>query len=396
MRNKGLIAGGLIIAMLAVCVLSVVVVAVPFMGLSREGVRFRWFAFDRYSSEATEEQRFTMDTPAQLRVENDFGEVVVTAGNTDEIVVSIRKTAWGSTQAEADEARAAMNVILTHTGNALTVRYENPSQMVIVGDVRASRVDFDITVPVSSAVAVTTSAGRIRLEGTTGEANLKTDFGRIDVGEVTGQLTARTNSGEIIARQIEAGDETINLQSDFGGVELEAAQAETVELDSSSGTLTLKEVTAQKEIIAQTDFGGIDLEGVSGPAYDLKTNSGRITVDGAAGKLKAYTDFGDIDVTQAEAVTLDLKTNSGSIDFSGSLGEGPHSARTDFGSVTLRIPQDAALTVDLKTDFGKINTAFPVTVSGDTENRIAGDLNGGGEALTVKTNNGNISLQVLK
>lgn len=396
MRNRTLIAGGLMVAMLAVCALSVAAVAVPFLELSREGVRFRWFAFDRFSAEATEEQRFTTATPAQLRVNNNNGEVIVTAGDTDEIVVSIRKTAWGSTQAEADEALRALNVILTQTGNTLTVRYERPSQVVIVGDIRPSRVDLEITVPLSTAVEVDTNLGHIRLEGTTGDAQLKTDFGRIDVEDVTGALTAQTNSGEIIARRIEAGDEIINLNSDFGGIELEAAQAKRVEVDSSSGTLTLTDVTAQKDVVAQTDFGGIDLEDVQGSAYDLKTNSGRITVQGAAGKLKAYTDFGDIEVTQAEAVTLDLKTNSGSLDFSGSLGEGPHSARTDFGSVTLRLPADSALTVDLKTDFGKINTDFPVTVSGDVENRIAGDLNGGGEELVVKTNSGNISLQVLK
>lgn len=396
MRYQKLIAGGLILTMLGICVLSVLVVAVPLAELSRAGIRLRAFAFDRFSSEATEEQRFTVNAPAQLRVENEFGEVTVTAADTQEIVVSMRKTAWGATQAEADEARAAMDVVLTQTGNTLTVRYESPSQMVLVGEVRASQVDFDITVPISTAVEVDTHSGRISLDGTTGEANLKTDFGRIEAVEVTGPLTAQTNSGEIIARQIEADAETISLRSDFGGIELEDAQADRVELDSSSGTLTLTDVTVENEVHAETDFGRIELEAVSGAVYDLKTNSGRITVDGAAGKLKAHTDFGDITVTDAEAVTLDLKSNSGSLNFSGSLGEGPHTVRTDFGAVTLAIPADATLTVDLKTDFGKIRSDFPITVSGEVENRLAGNVNGGGEALTVTTNNGNISLQVLK
>ena len=91
----------------------------------------------------------------------------------------------------------------------------------------------------------------------------------------------------------------------------------------------------------------------------------------------------------AQSVTLDLKTNSGKVQFSGSLGEGPHHVKSDFGEVNITLPADSKLNVDLKTDFGGISSDIPLTVTldGSTDkNHQVGTMNGGGDQLTVTTN----------
>ena len=151
----------------------------------------------------------------------------------------------------------------------------------------------------------------------------------------------------------------------------------------------------------QNDFGDIELTQAMAGSYDLHTNSGAITVDGAKGKLKAYTDFGNIEITNAKSVTLDIKTNSGNIEFSGSLGAGPHNVKSDFGNIDLALPTDAKLDVDLKTDFGKIRSDLPITVtltesSSSEEDQIVGAINGGGDELIVNTNSGGINITAIK
>ena len=82
--------------------------------------------------------------------------------------------------------------------------------------------------------------------------------------------------------------------------------------------------------------------------------------------------------------------------FSGTLGAGPHSLTSDFGNVTLTVPANTAADLDLSTGFGNIHTTLPVTSSGDiSRQHWAGALNGGGPRVTMKTSNGNISLDAL-
>ncbi|HMV97928.1 MAG TPA: DUF4097 family beta strand repeat-containing protein, partial [Anaerolineales bacterium] len=70
-----------------------------------------------------------------------------------------------------------------------------------------------------------------------------------------------------------------------------------------------------------------------------------------------------------------------------------------FGTIDISLPADVKLTVDLKTDFGKIKSELPVTViltdgARSDGDQIAGDINGGGEQLTVQANSGNITIRV--
>jgi len=163
--------------------------------------------------------------------------------------------------------------------------------------------------------------------------------------------------------------------------------------------VSLVKINIAREIFVKDDFGDIELEQAFGASYDLHANSGSITVDGAKGKLKADSDFGNITISNAQSVTLTIETNSGTVEFSGSLGAGPHFIKSDFGGIDISLPADVKFTVDLKTDFGNIKSDLPITVtlngsSSSDGDQIVGDINGGGEQLTVQANSGNINIKV--
>ena len=396
MRYKWMVVGGLVLALVALCAGIIAVSWFSVARLRASGVNWRVFSADTVSAEADEEQRFTVNRPAVLSVENSAGEITVTGGEGDEIVVAAHKTAWGATQTEAEAALAALKVTITQNGNAVTVRVEQPEKIVIVGSSRSDTVDFTISVPTETAVSASTSFGDAALSGTTGDADLKTDFGEVNVHDVKGSVTAESSSGAIEAKRVGAEGQTLKLETSFGKIVLEDAAAAEVSLNSNSGEIELTRVEATGAVSVKTDFGAVTLEQVTADVYDLRTNSGKITLHGAHGAVKAHTDFGDVEVTEAGDADLDLSSNSGSIHFSGSLGEGPHTVKTDFGSIQLALPEKAALTFDLKTSFGKIKSAFPITTSGDLENdHWRGTINGGGASLTAQTNSGDISLDIL-
>jgi len=122
MRFKWLMVGALSLALLALCA---GIVAVSWFGIARQqagGVSWRLFSADTVSAEADEEQRFVVSGPAVLSVENLAGDIIVTGGEGSEIVVKAHKTGWGSDQADAQAALAALKVNITQDGSTVTVR----------------------------------------------------------------------------------------------------------------------------------------------------------------------------------------------------------------------------------------------------------------------------------
>jgi len=171
------------------------------------------------------------------------------------------------------------------------------------------------------------------------------------------------------------------------------SQIQAVEIRSTNGKITLENVDIEDRVTIHNDFGDQTLNAVDASAYDLKTQNGKIKVDKARGSIMAQSDFGDVEVLNVENGTIDLSSTNGAVTFSGSLAGGPHKVASDFGNITLTLPSETALNVDLQTGFGKISSEFEITVSGALDdNHWIGKFNGGGEELTVKTNNGNITI----
>jgi len=425
----------LIVALALVCVgIGAVVFFVVNGGLPTNN------PFDRRNISSVVEESKTLKVdatkPLTLKVLDDAGAVTVTGGDVETVQVKAIKTAYDSSQARADAEVKNIKYTIEQTGGTITLKYELPKSVNFSNNVNT--VDFIVTVPNEVTVNVDTNMGEVSVANTQGNVDVKNDFGDVTVENIEGALSVKTNSGKVTATSIVAGTENIDLSSDFGEVTLKKAGGKDISLDSNSGNITLSEVRATGNLTANTDFGNtkfengsadalhvetnsgkvsltklniskllfvkndfgdIELDQAMAGSYDMHTNSGDITVDGAKGKLKADTDFGNITITNAQSVTLTVETNSGTVEFSGTLGVGPHFVKSDFGGIDINLPTDVKLTVDLKTDFGKIKSELPVTViltdgARSDGDQIAGDINGGGEQLTVQANSGNINIRV--
>ncbi len=389
--------------------------------------------FNRSLLYAQAEETKTLNTtgPVTLTVHDDAGKVTVTGGEGKQVSVRVVKTGSAFTLPGAENDLKNIKYDIKQDGNSITLTYkiDNPN----LGD-HVDTVDFIVSVPSETSVDIEAQFGEVSVAGTDGTVKIVDKFGEVTVENIAGGVNVDTQSGQVNASSIDAGSDNIELTSGFGEVSLEKASAKDVRLDSSSGGLQMNEVQAsgsvemntdfgdarfesgsanelsvetnsgkvglktlsvQGAVTAKSEFGEISVERVTAASYDLQTNSGSITVDGVSGKVKAHSGFGSVTVQNAESVTLDLSTQSGSVVFEGSLGTGPHSLHSDFGEITMTIPADSALNVDLTTKFGSIQSDIPITVvlSGNTQKEHqTGTMNGGGEQLTVETDSGSISI----
>jgi len=427
----------LIVALALVCV---GIGAVVFFTANSGFLTNNPFDIRNISSTLEESKTLKVDTkkPLTLKVIDDAGGVTITGGDVDTVQIKAIKTAYDSTQARADAEVKTIQYSIEQNGGTITLKYQLPKSMNFNNNVNT--VEFVVTVPHEVVVDINTSFGKVNVSDTKGNVTVKNSFGDITIDNVEGALSVKTNSGEVTATSIVASDENIDLNSDFGTVTLKKAGGNTISLDSNSGAIVLSEVRATGEltlnsdfgsvsfengsadslhaetnsgkvtlqkinvdklIFVKDDFGDIDLDQAFGSSYDLHANSGAITVDGAKGKLKVDSDFGNITISNADSVTLTAETNSGAVEFNGSLGTGPHYIKSDFGNIDITLPADSKLNVDLKTDFGKIKSDLPITVmltesSNKEGDQINGNINGGGEQLTVQANSGAITIKTLK
>ncbi len=435
MKYKWLIAGVIILALLGLCAGTILVTWAALAPLRSSTFQWEVFKTNAISAEADEEQRYTVSGATTLSVKNSSGDVVVKGGEGQEVVIAMHKTAWGDSEQEAKADLEALKVTIEQDGNTISVKVVEPQVVTIAGVGRSDSVDFTITVPKETFVTAETGSGDLSLSDVRGDAGLYNGYGGITVRDLEGELKADTSSGKITASNVQAGEFVIDLHSDYGKITLEHASAGDVTISSSSGEISLTDVgaggdvslesgygrvafdtgsaasldagsssgevsltglTISNTVAANSGYGDLKVKKVSAEAFELTTSSGSITVDGVSGSLKAESGYGSLDISNGELVTLDLHTNSGSIEYSGSLGDGPHTISSDYGSIQLTIPEDSTLTFDLATDYGKVKSDLPVTLSGDLDvKHWIGTINGGGAELTVSTNSGDIRIEIL-
>lgn len=420
----------LIVALALVCV---GIGSVAFFAL--RGADFEFFNVPIVSATAEEAKSFKVDpeSPVTLRVDDDAGDVSVVGGDVEAVEVRIVKTGNAATEVKAQEHLQDIKVETRQNGNVISLTYKLDGPQTREVDT----VDFIVTVPTETTVEIENGFGVIDVSDLRGNLTISSSFGDVTVNNIDGALTLDNSSGEIRVANVEAGAQDVKVEADFGRINLQKVNGRDITVKSNSGTLDLTDVRATGDLSAASDFGNITIENgsaasvtvdsnsgrvsltrvtirgalvitcdfsdvelkqASAASYDIDSNSGTITVDGAKNTIKAHTDFGRVVIKNAQNATIDLRSNSGGIEFSGSLGEGPHTVQSDFGGVSLTLPADSALNVDLATDFGTISSDIPITVTlvgNSQKNRQEGTMNGGGPTLTVTTNNGPIDITAI-
>lgn len=420
------------LAMAGLCGLMILVVLFSFRGFGAPDFRTWHLSLDMHGQTASsdETKTFTISTPGNLVINNPYGFVTIKGTTGNEVKIRIQKDAHGFSKQNAEENLKKMIVNIEQDGNTINVNVPEPSGIVV----NYPFVDFTVEVPEDTAISVDNKMGDLNVKDVASDLLLQSSFGSVDVSDVkNGSVTVTSKAGSIKVQQVTSDEHPVELSSDFGNIDLIDARSsrvdvssnngevsftrvesngpisltnefgeitlretwgESLDIVSKNGSVNLKETRINNFISVQNDFGDINLDNVFPKTLDLQNKNGSIVLEQASGIITASTDFGSIEIKNGQDCGLNLSSRNGSISYEGSLGAGPHVLTSDFGSISLKLPSDSALTVDLKTEFGEINNMFEITTDGKVkEHHQTGMINGGGAILNIDVNNGSINLE---
>jgi DUF4097 and DUF4098 domain-containing protein YvlB len=167
------------------------------------------------------------------------------------------------------------------------------------------------------------------------------------------------------------------------------------------------------DLSVRTGDGSVEADSVNGNV-EVNTGDGSITVQGARGSIRFHTGDGSIEARGLDGRVdassgdghinvegrfdgLNIKTGDGSVTAragAGSKMNAAWSVYTGDGSVDIQIPGDLQADIDASTHDGHISLGLPLTMEGTfSSSKVHGKLNGGGQALTIRTGDGSIRLE---
>ena len=359
--------------------------------------------------ERTVSKQTSCEAGGTLDVVTQSGSITITGADTNECSVTAKIVGYAPTDEEAQELAEQVQIKLESSGDTLKVRADHPH----LTNNRSIAVSYEITAPRRLNVLC------------------QSDYGSLSTTNLKGEIKGKTSSGSIKAEQIEG---PLDLDTSYGSIDCKSIAGPTTLLRSSSGSLTATDLKGEAKFV--TSYGNITCDTFSGTGLDLKTESGKIAISNASfrnclantsygsvvcnhlkgNSIKLRSSSGGLDLTAIDAPTLDISTSYGSIKAneittakllassgSGSINIVCTSAtgadltaevKSSYGGIDFTAPPGFSGQVDLRTDYGSIHTALPITVSGEiTKTKVTGKIGEGNGLLRLQTGSGSITLK---
>ena len=348
----------------------------------------------------------------KLALENHYGSVTVIGADlpagTAEAVMT--KTAWAGTDAEARVF--LQQVFLTH-------QVENGRCKVGIAAPRdaAERltVDYEIKVPRTAPLEVTTTYGAVSATGTSGALNVHSTSGKVQVfapntdaaGETrlhshsgiikianwnlpAGSVFAETSSASIEASEVSG--ETVSLTSRSGDVEARAIHAGSLGVfESASGDLSVSNSTAKTRVHLRTQSGSASLTGTQAEQIQIETVSGDAHLRAVSGALTVKTISGNVDTSGSDSPAISLITVSGDTTWAlPSVFSGAFSGTTVSGDLCLTLPAGSDARIEMNTTSGSLALKVPATEIVTTERRVTGTVGGGVGSIRLQSVSGDL------
>ena len=301
--------------------------------------------------EGSFEKTLTVEQQTDVEIMSGSGSIEVRQGTAGrvEIRARIRAGDWGWSRsglsAQERVKRVEANPPVEQQGN--TVR---------IGDIKdpdlrdGVSISYDVTVPPGTALRSKSGSGSQRIEGVDGDLVVSTGSGSVNVRRSGGRVRASTGSGGVTAQ-------------DVGGA-----------FEASTGSGSIDGTGVKGPISARTSSGSIEVTQTGGGDVEASSSSGSIKVRGVQGAVRASTTSGSLAIEGQMARDWRLSSSS--------------------GHVTVSVPANQGFELDASSSSGRIDTDFPITVSGTIgKHALRGAARGGGPLLHVRTSSGGISIQ---
>ncbi len=280
-----------------------------------------WGSMDTYKEDFRSTHK--LSAGGVLSVEGFNGGIEILAGEGDSVELS------GTKYARLEENMKGIRIDVVDGAGSLRIKAIRPVENNCNCGVR-----FALRVPRRVKLEeIVSSNGSVRVEGTEGEARLRTSNGSIKVWKLKGDVTAKTSNASI-------------------------------ELLDTTG------------------------------AANLTTSNGRIKAEGVRGAFEAQTSNSSVDATIAEIEAgrgVRVTSSNGSLNLQfAKWNENALRASTSNSSINLRLPGAVNAELRASTSNGNVTTDYEITTSQFSKTKLSGRMGSGGPLIDLTTSNGNI------
>jgi hypothetical protein len=283
----------------------------------------------------------------------DLGSVEVDSWGSDEVKVTVTKTAETNSKSRAEEIFEDLELSFDQDSDGVKVFAEYHGPRGWWGERRRLRLRFEVLVPKVFNLDVNTSGGSIQVTDLIGSSDLNTSGGSITIGKVDGPVNAKTSGGSIKVQE------------------------------------------ARGHILAHTSGGSIFIGETAG-SVNAKTSGGGITLDGVTGDTDAFTSGGSLNLKNLNGNVM-AGTSGGSIyaELTGKIDR-DCTLKTSGGSIRVFLQRNSSIDLDAHTSGGHVETDFPITMQGVIKkSALKGKINDGGPLITLRTSGGSIYIKEL-
>ena len=232
-----------------------------------------------------------------------------------------------------------------------------------------------------------TQGGHIQVDDVSGDLTAFTAGGHINTGRIYGEASLQSGGGHIRSAEI---DGRADLATEGGNITVGKA-SKVVTVKTGGGQIDFGEVHGS--VRAQTGGGGIRVLYVAGP-MDVESSGGSICLTRVSGSVKAATDSGTI--------TAWINPDNAKKDDETVSLPGASQLTSGDGDIVVFLPKKLAVNIEVIVEQGgarriEADPALALQVAKFSSNSGAvkawTSLNGGGSLLRLKTTGGRIKLQ---
>ncbi|HTA24240.1 MAG TPA: DUF4097 family beta strand repeat-containing protein [Terriglobales bacterium] len=370
------------------------IIMVVFLGLlATQASRFNWGElrdhmdiddsdFTFFGQKYTYEDRLAEAFPAgsALHVNDIRGAVSVSAGDDDQIHVSVHKRINAESSSEADKWNAGTKPQISVSGGVVTLNANNQA----AGD-HGIATDLDITIPRKAAVTISTRNGDVSVVGRDGDVQISAQHDDVTATDINGKvsLTLERSSARISQISsdvsIEGRANDVSVEDIKGAVHLDGEFMESVKLSRLAQGVTFHS--------SRTDLQFFRLNG------DLDLDSGDLQASDVVGPVRLSTRAKDVRLTGV-AGDVRLQDENGSVELHLSK-LGSVQVENRKGDVQIYVPDKAGFQVDARSRGGDVETDFDGLKVDNREDQATatGTVGSGGPHLVVTNEHGTIEIR---
>jgi DUF4097 and DUF4098 domain-containing protein YvlB len=382
-RVSGIGAGGIFL-----------IIMVVFLGLlSTQASRFNWGElrdhmdiddsdFTLFGQKYTYEDRLAEAFPAgsALHVNDIRGAVNVSAGNDDQIHVSVHKRINADSAAEADKWNAGTKPQISVSGGVVTLNANNQA----AGD-HGIATDLDITIPRKAPLTISTRSGDVSVVGRDGDVQVSAQHDDVTATDINGKvsLTLERSSARIsqissdVSLEGRAND--VSVEDVKGAVHLDGEFMESVKLSRLAQGVTFHSSRTDLQFFRlngdlDLDSGDLQASDVIGPVR-LSTRAKDVRLTGVAGDVRLQDENGSVELHMSKLGSVQVENRK--------------------GDVQIYVPDKAGFQVDARSRGGDVETDFDGLKVDNREDQATatGTVGGGGPHLVVTNEHGTIEIR---